>query len=52
MPHLTTRRFYNIFGKKLARYFHYRRAKKLYNEISREMCFLEARFMKSRLHHA
>ncbi len=52
MPHLLTRRLYNIFGRKVARYFYYRKAKRLYNEIAREMSFFEARFLKSRLHHA
>lgn len=52
MPYLNTRRLHNVFAKKVSKYFSYRRAKKLYNEISRDMEFLEARFLKSRLNHA
>ena len=52
MPYISTRRLYNVFGKKVSKYLSYRRAKRLYNEISRDMIFFESRFMKSRLHHA
>lgn len=52
MPYMATRRLYNVFGKKVSRYFNYRRAKRLYNEINREMVSLESRFIKSRLNHA
>jgi len=52
MPHLTTRRLYHVFGRKICRYFSYRKARRLYNEINKDMSFFEARFLKSRLHHA
>ncbi|MFA6142572.1 MAG: hypothetical protein WC738_04670 [Candidatus Omnitrophota bacterium] len=52
MPYTTTRRSYNMFGKKVARYLTYRRAKKLYNEINRDMTMFEARFIRSKLNHA
>jgi len=52
MPYLQTRRQHNMFGKKISKFLSYRRAKKLYNTISRDMDFLEARFLKSRLNHA
>ena len=52
MPYTTTRRLHNTLGKKISRYFSYWKAKRLYNEISREMAFFEARFLKARFHHA
>lgn len=52
MPHLTTRRLYGIFGKKAARYFMYMKAKRMCNEINRDISFFESRFLKSRLHGA
>jgi len=52
MPYTATRRFYNVFGKKISRYMTYRRAKKLYNEINRDMAFFESKYLKNRLHHA
>ncbi len=52
MPYLATRRFYNVFGRKVSRYLSYRRAKRLYNEINRDMAFLESKYLKSRMHHA
>lgn len=52
MPYTTTRRSYNMFGKKISRYFSYMKAKRIYSEISREMSAVEARFLKSRLNHA
>ena len=51
MPYIATRRLYNVVGKKVSKFFNYRRAKMLYNEINREMSFFENRYMKSRLHH-
>jgi len=51
MPYIATRRLYNVFGKKVARFFSYRKAKKLYNEIDREMSVFESRFIRSRLGH-
>jgi hypothetical protein len=50
MPHLTTRRSYNIFGRKVQRYFLCRKAKKLYANIDRRLAFFEARFLKNRAH--
>jgi len=52
MPYVSTRRLYNVFGRKIARYMSYRKAKKLYNEINREMSVFESRFLKNRLNHA
>jgi hypothetical protein len=52
MPYTATRRLHNVFGRKISRYFACRRAKKLYNEINRDMAFFESRFMKSRPNHA
>ena len=52
MPYLATRRLHDTFGKKVSRYMSYRKAKKLYNEITREMTFFEARYLKSRMSHA
>lgn len=52
MPYISTRRLYSAVGKKLSKYLNYRRAKRLYNEISRDMAFFESRFIKTRLHHA
>ena len=52
MPYASTRRLYNVFGRKIARFMVYRKAKKLYNEINREMNIFESRFLKSRLNHA
>lgn len=52
MPYIATRRLYHIFGKKVSRYLVCKRAKKLYNEINRDMSFFESKFIKSRLSHA
>ena len=40
----------NIFGKKVVKYFMYKKAKKLCSTISRDMAFFEARFLKERAH--
>lgn len=52
MPYASTRRLYNVFGKKIVRYMAYRKAKRLYNEINRDMTMFESRFIRSRLNHA
>jgi len=52
MPYPTTRRLYHIFGRKVSKYFVCRKAKKMYNEINRDMAALESRYLKSRLNHA
>lgn len=52
MPYTATRRLYNVVGKKVSRFFGYRKAKKLYNEINRDLTSVEARFIRSRLHQA
>jgi len=52
MPYIATRRLYHIFGRKIAKYLTCRKAKRLYNEINRDMTFFESRFLKSRLHQA
>ena len=51
MPHTATRRLYNVLGKKISKYLTYRRAKRLYNEINRDMAFFESKYLKARLHH-
>ena len=52
MPYLATRRLHNTFGKKVSRYLSYKKAKRMYNEISRGIMFLEARYLRSRMSHA
>lgn len=52
MPYITTRRLYNVVGRKVSKYFTYKKAKRLYNEINRDLDAFEARFLKSRLNHA
>lgn len=53
MPYITTRRLHGAaLGKKISRYFNYKKAKRMFSEINREMDFLESRFVKSRLNHA
>jgi hypothetical protein len=52
MPHLTTRRLYSIFGKKVSKFMTYKKAKRLCSEINRDMMFFESRFLRSRLNHA
>jgi hypothetical protein len=52
MPYTATRRFYDAFGKRVSKFITYRRAKRLYNEINRDMAFFESRYMKNRPHHA
>lgn len=51
MPYLATRRLYNVVGKKVSKFITYRRAKRLYNEINRDMAFFESKYLKARLHH-
>lgn len=51
MPYTVTRRSHDTFGKKVSRFLSYKKAKKMCNEISRDMAFFEARYLKSRLHH-
>ncbi len=52
MPYTATRRLYNVFGRKISRFFEYRKAKRLYNEINRDMTSVEARFIRSKMHQA
>jgi hypothetical protein len=52
MPYTVTRRLYSVFGRKISKFLSYKKAKRMYNEINRDMSFLEARFLKSRVHHA
>lgn len=52
MPYTATRRLYNVFGKKVSKYLSYKKAKRMYNEINRDMAFFEARYLKSRMSHA
>lgn len=51
MPYLNTRRSHHMLGKKVSKYFIYRKAKRMFNDINREMAFFESRFLKSRLNH-
>lgn len=51
MPYISTRRLYNVVGKKVSHFFGYRKAKRLYNEINRDMAAVESRFIRSRLSH-
>jgi hypothetical protein len=51
MPYTTTRRNYNTIGKRVSRFLTYLKAKRLYNEINRDMAFFEAKYLKARLHH-
>ena len=51
MPYTATRRLYHMFGKKVSKYVLYKKARRLCNEINRNMSTLESRFLKSRLHH-
>ncbi len=52
MPYLATRRLHDTFGKKISRYFGYRKAKKMYNEINKGMTHFEARYLRSKMSHA
>ena len=49
MPYTSTRRLYNVFGRKVSRFLGYKKAKKLYNEINRGMEAVESRFIRSKL---
>jgi hypothetical protein len=51
MPYTATRRLYHMFGRKVSKYIMYKKAKRMCNEIHRNMSLLESRFLKSRLHH-
>ncbi len=51
MPYTATRRLYHMFGRKVSKYVMYKKAKRMCNEINRNMSLLESRFLKSRLHH-
>lgn len=51
MPYAATRRLYHMCNKKMSKEAIYRKAKKMCNEISRNMSLLESRYLKSRLHH-
>ena len=52
MPYAATRRLYHIIGKKVSKFVTYRKAKKLFNEISRDIGSIESRFIRSRAGHA
>lgn len=43
MTYLQTRRLHHMFGKKISRFFMYRKAKKMYNEIDKGINELEIR---------
>jgi len=50
MPYLATRRLYHVIGKKVSKFVAYRRAKRLYNEINRDMAFFESKYLRNRMH--
>ena len=52
MPYIATRRLHDTFAKKVSRYMSYKKAKKMYNEITRNMMLLEARYLRSKMSHA
>lgn len=52
MPYTNTRRLYHMFGRKVSKYVMYKKAKRLYNEINRDMTALESKFLKPRFNHA
>jgi len=52
MPYSATRRLYSVVGKKVSRFFGYRKAKRLYNEINKDMTSVETRFIRSRMNQA
>jgi len=52
MPYTSTRRLYSIFNRKASRYFMYKRARKLFNEIIRDISAVESRMLKVRGGHA
>lgn len=51
MPYTATRRLYHVSNKKASKDAMYRKAKKMCNEISRNMSLLESRYLKSRMNH-
>lgn len=51
MPYISTRRLYHI-GRKISKYFLYKKAKRLYNEISRDLEYVESKVLKARNGHA
>jgi hypothetical protein len=52
MPYIATRRLYNVIGKKVSRILGYRKAKKMCNEINRDMSFFESRFLRLRMNRS
>lgn len=50
MPYVATRRFYQVIGKKMQRYFQYKKAKRLYANINRKLAFYESRYLKNKAH--
>lgn len=52
MPYTTTRRNHNVFARKVERYFTYKKAKRMFNAINRDMMVLESRFLRSKLNQA
>lgn len=51
MPYTATRRLYHMSGKKVSKYVLYKKARRMCSEINRNMSLLEARYLRSRLHH-
>ncbi|MBP7055731.1 MAG: hypothetical protein KBB52_02625 [Candidatus Omnitrophica bacterium] len=52
MPYTSTRRLYNVVGKKISKVLSYRKAKRMCNEINRDILFFESRFLRSRLNRS
>ena len=50
MPYLVTRRQHNMFGKKVMRFFMYKKAKRLCSMLNKDLAFFESRFLKTRAH--
>ena len=48
MPYTNTRRLYHMIGRKVSKYVMYRKAKRLYSEINRDMHNFESKFIRSR----
>ena len=50
MPYTATRRSHNIFGRKIVKYFAYRRAKRVFSILNRELSLFEDRYARARNH--
>jgi len=50
MPYSTAKRFHDSLGRRISRFFIYMKAKRMYDVITRDIAFFEARFLKSKMH--